>query len=106
MTTPSIKEFPNGTTKSLIFRLVTGIGPIMYCGWSSLTTHRTFRDPDCAASLAGTLKEASAAAPPTPNKNVLLLILRFIIPTLPYLTWPIPGILGYAAREAQCEQHS
>ncbi len=71
---PSVKSIP----KSLIFCLVTVIGAIMYCGWSSSTTHRTFLGPVCAASLAGSLKVARAAAPPTPNRNVLLLILRFI----------------------------
>ena len=71
---PSVNSIP----KFLMFSLVTGMDSIMYSGWSSSTTQSTFRRPDCAAWLAESLKEARAAVPPTPNKNVLLLILRFI----------------------------
>jgi hypothetical protein len=59
---------------SLIFRRVTGIGSIMYCGWSSSTIHKTFLRAVCA--VAGTPRVARAAAPATPNRNVVLLILR------------------------------
>src|SRR5215212_9403532 len=76
---PEVKLVP----WSLILCLVTGKGLIMYCGWSSSTTHSTFRRPVCAAPLYGSLREARAAAPPTPKRNVLLLILHFINFPLP-----------------------
>src|SRR5918995_1233813 len=96
---PEVKLVPG----SLILCLVTGKGLIMYCGWSSSTTHRTFRRPVCAASLPWSLKEARAAVPPTPKRNVLLLILRIIDAPSPSLSWPVLSFFGQAARDAPKE---
>src|SRR5688572_12864595 len=83
---PSVNSIP----KSLVFSVVTGRDSIMYWGWSSVITQRTFRRPVCAASLDWNLKEARAAAPPTPKRNVLLFILRFI-------DSPFPSLGGFSA---------